>query len=68
MRSRPFEFELVFLGNRGVINATGVVWGLQRLCHYVVHAPGPVFSVTNATVASVYESRILRMVASISKS
>ena len=25
MRSQPFEFELVFLGNRGVINAMGIV-------------------------------------------
>ena len=53
MRSRPFfKFELVFLGNRGVINATCVVWGPQRPCHYVVCVPGPVFSVPNATIAS----------------
>ena len=67
MRSRPFEFELVFLGNRGVINATGVVWGLQRLCHYVAHAPGPVFLVLDTNIALVYESRISRAAASTSE-
>ena len=61
MRSRPFEFELVSLGNHGVINAIGIIWGLQRLCHYVTHEPGPVFSIPDATVASVYESPILRV-------
>ena len=64
MRSQPFKFELVFLGNRGVINAIGVIWGLQHLYHYVTHAPRPVLSVPNATVISVYESRVLRVAAS----
>ena len=54
MRLRPFEFELVSLGNYGVINTTSVVWGLQYLYHYVVHASGLVFSISNATVVSVY--------------
>ena len=62
-----FEFELVFLGDRGVINATSFIWGLQRLCHYVMHAPGPVFLVPNATIISVYELRVSRVTASISE-
>ena len=36
-----------------MINATGVVWGLQRPCHYVALTPGSVFSISNVTVASV---------------
>ena len=67
MRSRPFKFELVFLGNRGVINAMGVVWGLQCLCHYVAHALVPIFLVPNATVVSVYESCVSRVIASTSE-
>ena len=65
MRSRTFfEFGLVFLGNRGVINATCIVWVPKCPCHYVAHALGPVFSVPNASVTSVYESRVLRAAAS----
>ena len=63
MRSRLFKFKLVFLGNHGVINATGVVWGLQRLCHYVAHALGPVFLVPSATIVSFYESHVSRAAA-----
>ena len=53
-----------FLGNHGVINAAGVIWGPQRLCHYVEHVPGPILSVLNATVTSVYESCVSRVAAS----
>ena len=68
MRSRAFfKFELVFLGNHGVINAMGVAWGLQHSCHCVARVPELVFSVPNATIASVYESHISRTVASTSK-
>ena len=66
MRSRLFKFELVFLGNRGMINTTGIVWGPQRLYHYVAHVPGPVFLVPNAIVTSVYESHISRAATSTS--
>ena len=64
MRSRPFEFELIFLGNRDAINATGVIWGSQRLYHYVAYASGLVFSVSNVTITSVYELHISRASAS----
>ena len=50
-KSRPFfKFELVFLGNHGVINDMGVFCP-QCLCHYVMRASEPVFSILNATVA-----------------
>ena len=66
--SRPFfEFELVFLGNRGVINAICVVWGPQCCYHYVMRVLGLVFSVLDAIVALVYKSRVLRVVASTSE-
>ena len=68
MRSQLFKFELVFLGNRAVINAKGVVWGLQHLCHYRGHALGPVFSVSSATIILVYDLRVLRAAASTSES
>ena len=54
------NLNLYFLANRGVINVAGVIWGPQHLCHYVMHAPGPVFSILTVTIASVYESYILR--------
>ena len=63
-RSRLFKFELLCLGDRGVINATDIVSGLQRLCHYVMRAPGLVFSVLNAIVVSVYELHVSRVIAS----
>ena len=58
------NLNLYFLGIRGIVNAAGVVWGPQCLCHYVVRALGPVFSVLTAIVALVYESCVLRAVAS----
>ena len=61
------NLNLYFLGNRGVINVAGVVWGPQHLCHYAAHTLGPVFSVLNATIASVYESCISKAAASTSK-
>ena len=60
IRLRLFEFEHVFFGNRGVINVTGIVWGLQHLCHYVTHGLGLVFWVPSATVVPVYESHVSR--------
>ena len=52
------------MGNHGVINAIGVIWDPQCLCHYVACVPGPVFLVSNATVSSVYESHVSREAAS----
>ena len=44
MRLRPFfEFELTFLGNRGMINATTIIGGPKCPCHYVARALGRVF-------------------------
>ena len=56
--------DMVLLGNHGVINAMGIVWGPQRPYHYVSRVPGLVFSVPDATVASIYKSRIPRIAAS----
>ena len=68
MRSRPFfKFGLVFLGNHGMINAMGVIWGPQHPCHYVACALKPVFSVLDATITSVYKSRVSRATASTFK-
>ena len=54
----------IFLGKNGVINAIGVIWGPQSPCHYVARAPGLVFFALDATVASVYKSRVSRVAAS----
>ena len=64
---RSLNLNLYFLGNRGVINVAGVVWGPQCLSHYVAHVPGLIFSVLNATVASVYESCISKVANSTSE-
>ena len=50
-----------------MINAMGIVWGPQRLCHYVARVPRSVFSVLNVTVASVDESCVSRAAASTSE-
>ena len=55
------------MGNHGVINAAGVVWGPQRLRHYVARVPRVVFLVMNATLTSVYESCVSRAATSTSK-
>ena len=51
MRLRSFfEFRLVPLGNCGMINAIGIIWGRQHPYHYVTGVPGLVSSVLDVTV------------------
>ena len=66
-RYRSLNPILYFLGTYGIINTAGVVCGPQRLFHYVVRAPGLVFSILTATVASVYELCVSRVIASTSE-
>ena len=63
-RSRPsLNLNLYFLGNRGMINAMGIVWGPQCFSNYVARVARLVFLVLNATVALVHESLISRVAA-----
>ena len=37
-------------------------FGVLNLCHYVAYAPGLLFSILTATVASVYESCVVKAI------